>query len=107
MPFEVINHVKINKKTGKPLSPATARVYKTILNQLAAIGVDTKQKLLDEYEYVIYNIEEAFDTVESESKDMKRKYYCAIFYALDQEPLEKQKPYYDMFCKSKEYAEEE
>ena len=106
MPFEKLTHIKINKKTGKPLSPNSVKAYKTILNRIAETGIDTKEKLVEESPFVIALINAIYDQESSVDKDIKRKFYSAIFYALDEYPLDKQKPYYDEFVKAKEFPEE-
>ena len=101
--FEPLTHTKVNKKTGKPLSKNTVKIYKSLLNRLAEAGIDTKQKLLDEHRFVIDLLQIIHDQESSEDKDVKRKYFSAIFYALDGYSLDQQKPYYDAFCACKEY----
>lgn len=103
MPFEKITHTKINAKTGQPLSKSSVNTYKAILNQIALTGIETKQQLLDEHKFVIDLIESIHDSDTSEDKDIKRRYYSAVFYALDEYPAELRKPYYDAFIKCKEY----
>lgn len=101
MPFEKLTHTKINKKTGQPLSKNSVIVYKNLLNRLADAGIDTKAKLIEESEFTIQLISDIYETQEKEDNEMKRRMYSAIFYALDQEPLAVQKPYYEAFQKCK------
>lgn len=103
--FEPLTHIKINKKSGKPLSKNTVKIYKCLLNRLAEAGIDTKQKLLEEHAFVIDLLQTIHDQECSQDKDIKRKYFSAIFYALDEYALDLQKPYYDAFCICKETKE--
>lgn len=104
MPFEKINHTKINKKTGKPLSKNSLKIYKGMLNKLADAGFDTKEKLIQESELVIQLLDVIYDEDTSSDKTEKRRYLSAIFYALDEYPLEKKQLFYDEFQKCKEKA---
>lgn len=107
MAFEKLTHTKINKKSGKPLSKNTVKIYTSLLNRLAQAGIDTKEKLVHEYKFVIDLIQTIHDEDTSGDKDIKRKYYSAIFYALDEYALDLQKPYYDAFQNAKEYEKKE
>lgn len=102
MPFEAITHTKVNKKTGKPISINTVKVYKKLLNRLAEAEIDTKDKLAENQEQVIVVIEAVVDADDEDGRALKRQYYSAIFYALDEYPLETKKLYYDYFQKAKQ-----
>jgi len=88
MPFEPITHIKINQygvNKGNPISENTVKVYKKLLNRLAEGEVfDTKEKLVSDPHSVIDLIEAVVDSDESEGRALKRQYYSAVFYALDQ-----------------------
>ena len=106
MPFEVIDHVKLmktGKNAGEPLSKFSVQTYKQLLNKLADSGFETKDILANNPKEVISWINTIYDSGSSEDKQQKRRYYSAIFYALDQYPDKKLKPYYDAFRKEKEY----
>lgn len=102
MPFEAITHTKVNKKTGKPISINTVKIYKKLLNRLAEAEIDTKDKLAENQEQVIVVIEAVVDADDEDGRALKRQYYSAIFYALDEYPLETKKLYYDYFQKAKQ-----
>jgi len=106
MPFEKLTHTKINKKTGQPLSKNTTKIYTGLLNRLALAGIDTRQKLIEEHTFVIDLLQTIHDEDTSGDKDIKRKYFSAIFYALDETPL-LARPYYDAFQLCKEYKDKE
>ena len=96
MPFEELHHTKISKYTGQQLSANTVKIYTQHLNRLAKEGYDTKEILLKNHKKVIKHI------TTTESDIIKRRlYYSSIFYALDEYPQEKQKPYYNAFQKAK------
>jgi hypothetical protein len=96
MPFEDLTHTKISKYSGQPLSENTVKIYKQHLNRLAKEGYDTKESLLKNHKKVIKHI----STIES-NNIKRRLYFSSIFYALDEYPQEKQKPYYNAFLKAK------
>ena len=104
MRFERLSHVKLNKKTGQPISKKSVEIYRGLLNRLAEAEIDTKQKLIEEYEAVISIIDFLHPTDSKEDNAQKRHYYCAIFYALDEYPLDKQLPYYEAFQRAKDKA---
>jgi hypothetical protein len=102
MSFEPITHVKLNKKTGLPISNSTVKTYKTLLNRLAQQGYDTKQKLVTEQRPVIRYIESVAGEDNDKSRYLKRQYLSAIFYALEEYALESKQHYYDTFQTSKQ-----
>lgn len=105
MPFEPITHIKINqfgKNKGKPISKNTVKIYKKLLDRLADAEIDTKDKLAENQEQVIVVIEAVVDADDEDGRALKRQYYSAIFYALDEYPLETKKLYYDYFQKAKQ-----
>ena len=92
MPFEKLSHVKISKYTGEPLSTSTVRVYTQRLTILSKEGYDTKDSLLKSHKKII----EFIKSLDADNQ-YKRGFFSAIFYALDEYPQDKQKPYYDAF----------
>jgi hypothetical protein len=102
MPFEPITHVKLNKKTGQPISNSTVKTYKTLLNRLAQQGYDTKEKLVSEQRPVVRYIESIAEEDTEDSRLLKRQYLSAIFYALEEYALESKQLYYDAFQVSKQ-----
>ena len=96
MPFEELSHTKISKYSGKPLSPTTVKIYTQHLYRLAKEGYDTKEILIKKHKKIIKHI------CSTETDNIKRRlYYSSIFYALDEEGQDKQKPYYEAFQKAK------
>lgn len=102
MAFEYINHVKINKKTGEPISKNTVKTYKNILNKLSKEGYDTRDKLCRLQSEVISLIDLLIDGDKEADRFLKRQHYSAIFYALDEYPLADKQDYYDAFQKAKQ-----
>jgi len=99
--FEPITHVKISKRTGKPLSKVSIKIYKSLLNRLAKAGIATKKDLLEEQQYVIDLLDIIIDTEGELANAEKRKYYSAIFYALEDVPNEEKTLYHEAFLKAK------
>ena len=102
MPFETITHTKVNPKTNTPISKNSVKIYKSLLNRLAQGGFDTKESLLADPDAVITLIDTVIDGDTDNDRAEKRKYYSAIFYALDQYLLQDKQPYYDAFQKAKQ-----
>ena len=74
----------------KPVSPTTARVYKSHLNRLSAFGLDSIETILQNPEDVVTAIDlimEMEDGTVEEVKHKARGYYSAVFYALYGQPL--------------------
>lgn len=99
--FEPITHVKISKRTGKPLSKVSIKIYKSLLNRLAKAGIATKKDLLEEQQYVIDLLDIIIDAEGELANAEKRKYYSAIFYALEDVPNEEKTLYHKAFLKAK------
>jgi hypothetical protein len=99
--FEKISHTKISQRSGKPLSKVTVKIYKSLLNRLAKAGVSTKQQLVEDSQYVIDLLDIIVDANGEEGNAEKRKYYSAIFYALDELPNKDKDLYYKAFLKAK------
>lgn len=117
MPFEPITHIKLNKTTGAPIGKAWVKRYVKLLDELATGGIDTKEKLVSDATEVITLIEilesdtdpsdktiEEKQKTQDKAREQKRLYYSAIFYALDEYPLDAKKLYYDAFQKAKQNA---
>ena len=75
--------------TTKPVSIATAKIYKTYLNRLSDLEIDNIQKILENpYDTVV-----AIDLLtllfddEEERKRESRLYYCAVFFVLYGQPI--------------------
>jgi hypothetical protein len=102
MPFEPLTHTKLNKKTGLPISNNTVKVYKTLLNRLAEQGYDTKEKLISEQRPVIRYIDSVIGNDSDSSRQLKRQYLSAIFFALEEYALDSKQQYYDVFQTSKQ-----
>ena len=102
MPFEQINHVKINKKSGEPISKNSVKTYGTLLNRLAESGVDTIQQLIDDHKFVLWFIDTLIDGDSDSDRALKRQYLSAIFYALEKSTDADRKPYYEAFQKVKQ-----
>ena len=100
--FEKLTHTKVSKRTGKPLSKVSIKIYKSLLNRLAKAGISTKKHLLEEQQYVIDLLDIIIDTKGEIANAEKRKYYSAIFYALDEEPNDSKTLYHEAFLKAKE-----
>lgn len=99
--FEPITHIKISKRTGKPLSKISIKIYKSLLNRLAKAGISTKKHLLEEQQYVIDLLDIIIDAEGEVANAEKRKYYSAIFYALEGVPNEETTLYHEAFLKAK------
>ena len=99
--FEPLTHIKISARTGKPLSKISIKIYKSLLNRLAKAGISTKKQLLEEQQYVIDLLDIIIDAEGEEGNAEKRKYYSAIFYALDEIPNEEKLLYHAAFLKAK------
>ena len=86
MEFTLPNNVKT-------VSVNTAKVYKTHLNHLATLGFDTDEKIAARAEEVVEAIDNivAFQEDEEKAKHKARIYYSAIFYALYDHPMMKEK----------------
>jgi hypothetical protein len=117
MPFEPITHIKLNKTTGAPIGKAWIKKYVKLLDELSTGGVDTKAKLVSDAQEVITLIEilesdtndtdkttEEKQKTQDKAREQRRQYYSAIFYALDEYPLDDKKLYYDAFQKAKQNA---
>lgn len=101
MTFEPITHIKISKRTGKPLSKVSIKIYKSLLNRLAKAGIATKKDLLEEQQYVIDLLDIIIDAEGELANAEKRKYYSAIFYALEDVPNDEKTLYHAAFLKAK------
>jgi hypothetical protein len=101
MPFEPLTHIKTSLRTGKPLSKISIKIYKSLLNRLAQAEIDTKAKLIENPEEVITIIDFVVEGEGEVANSEKRKYYSAIFYALDEYPNEQKALYYQAFLKAK------
>ena len=105
MPFILpAGHVKIKnsgKKIGEPLAPRTVTNYMTILNKLAKQGYDTPEKLIENHQTIIQQLEAKYPLFDSKHCYEKRKFMCAVLYALDKHSHDDMKPYYDAFQKYK------
>jgi hypothetical protein len=99
--FEPLTHIKISARTGKPLSKISIKIYKSLLNRLAKAGISTKKQLLEEQQYVIDLLDIIIDAEGEVANAEKRKYYSAIFYALDEIPNEEKTLYHEAFLKAK------
>ena len=97
MSFEPITHIKLSK-AGTPLSKSSIRVYTKKLDLLASSGYDTIESLVENAQSVIDYLDLIY---ESDSDQVKKDFYSAIFFALYKRPLSDQKPYYDAFQKFK------
>lgn len=100
--FEEITHIKINKKSGKPISKTAIKSYKDHLNKLAEAGFDTKDSLVKNQEEVIALVDMIVDADDSHARAAKRVWYSSIFYALDEYHLDSKKEYYEAFQKAKD-----
>lgn len=101
MAFEKLTHTKVSKITGKELSKETIKIYKMLLNRIAKSGIDTKQKLLESPKDVIGVLNDIYEGTNEESQTEKRRYYSAIFYALDEYSNDLKKEYYEAFQNAK------
>ena len=101
MPFETLTHIKTSLRTGKPLSKVSIKIYKSLLNRLAQAEIDTKAKLVENPEEVISIIDFVVEGEGEMANAEKRKYYSAIFYALDEYPNEQKALYYKAFLAAK------
>jgi hypothetical protein len=101
MPFEKLTHIKTSLRTGQPLSKVTIKIYKSLLNRLAQAEIDTKKKLLENPEEVITIIDLVVEGEGEVANAEKRKYYSAIFYALDESPNDEKVLYHKAFLKAK------
>lgn len=99
--FEPLTHIKVSARTGKPLSKVSIKIYKSLLNRLAKAGISTKKQLLEEQQYVIDLLDIIIDAEGEEGNAEKRKYYSAIFYALDEISNEEKLLYHAAFLKAK------
>jgi ATP-dependent protease Clp ATPase subunit len=99
--FEKITHVKISRYSGKPLAANSVKQYVKLLNNIAAAEIDTKEKLIHNQQEVITLIDLYVDGDDEAKKFLKRQYYSAIFYALDEYHNDLKKEYYDAFQKVK------
>ena len=73
----------------KPVSATTAKIYKSYLNRLAILGIETIEEIVKEpYDTVcaIDILTMMFDD-EEERKKESRFYYSAVFYALYGQPI--------------------
>ena len=77
----------------KTVSTKTAKLYQKHLNHLATLGFDTDEKIAAKAEEVVEAISNivAFVDNEEEAKHKARVYYSAIFYALYDHPMLKEK----------------
>jgi hypothetical protein len=99
--FEPLTHIKVSARTGKPLSKVSIKIYKSLLNRLAKAGISTKKQLIEDAQYVIDLLDIIVDIEGEEGNAEKRKYYSAIFYALDEIPNEEKTLYHEAFLKAK------
>ena len=67
--------------TSKTISPNTLKIYKSKLNFLSAVGIDTRDKLLENQELVCKIIHEL-----QSSNSEARVYFSACFYVLADNP---------------------
>ena len=93
--------MKSGRNIGQPLSDKTVSNYKTTLNKLAKQGFDTPDKLIENHQTIIQNLEARLPLLDAKHCSEKRKFMCAIFYALDKHSYDQQKPFYDAFQKYK------
>lgn len=96
MPFQPITHTKL-KKDGTPLSAGSVKIYKKLLNRLSEGGFDTIASLVENPNQILTVIDLVVDGDEDKHRAEKRQYLSAIFYALEEMPLDSKKPYYDAF----------
>jgi hypothetical protein len=99
--FEPITHIKVSARTGKPLSKVSIKIYKSLLNRLAKAGISTKQQLIEDAQYVIDLLDIIIDAKGEAGNAEKRKYYSAIFYALEEMPNDSKTLYHTAFLKAK------
>jgi hypothetical protein len=99
--FEPLTHIKVSARTGKPLSKVSIKIYKSLLNRLAKAGVSTKKQLIEDAQYVIDLLDIIVDIEGEEGNAEKRKYYSAIFYALDEVSNDEKTLYHEAFLKAK------
>ena len=74
----------------KPVSAATARVYKSHLNRLAAFEIDSVEKILMYPDDVVTAIDLIVEMEDGDKEAVKHKariYYSAVFFALYGHPL--------------------
>lgn len=101
MKFEKLTHTKISRYSGKPLAENSVKQYVKLLNTIASSEIDTKEKLLANQEEVIALINLFVDGDDEPKKFLKRQYYSAIFYALDEYHNDLKKEYYEEFQRVK------
>jgi hypothetical protein len=99
--FEKLTHVKISRYSGKPLAANSVKQYVKLLNAIASAEIDTKEKLIQNQEEVITLINLFVDGDDEQKKFLKRQYYSAIFYALDEYHNDLKKEYYEEFQRVK------
>jgi len=96
MVFETLTHTKLNKKTGEPLSENSVKIYRTLLNKISKLGYDTKDSLVKNQAKIVSHINSA-----TNENHIKRQYYSAIFYALDEYSHTDQSIFYKAFQEAK------
>lgn len=77
----------------KTVSDTTAKIYKRNLDKLATLGFDTVEKIAMRAEEVVEAIDNvvAFEDDEEVAKAKARVLYSAIFYAMYEHPMMKEK----------------
>lgn len=85
MPFTLPPH-------PKPVSATTAKIYKSYLNRLAILEIDSVEKIVsDPYDTVVaIDILTMMFDDEEERKKESRYYYSAVFYVLYGQPILKE-----------------
>lgn len=95
-------------ESSKTLSKKYIRIYTKILDLISeAYEISTIKQLIDEQDYLVSEIEKEFDGKDDATKQKKRIWYSAIFWALNLEPLKNKKAYYDAFQKAKQNYKED
>ena len=99
MPFEELPPliVKHGPTAGQEASKDTHKNYRKSLDQLAARGYDTIQKLVDTPNAVIALVNDLIPGTAPSDLDKRRRFYSAVFWALTNVPDESKASYVQAF----------